>query len=445
MKISHSKDYVFIDFEAGESGYGLLVIDDFWDRVKAMIVGFTDKITGYKNVGLDIKCINYEDVENYLSKLTIQIDPLEKTLFLLPWMVHGTNGINGITYCNFPETKEQLTTVLQSHNNNYGINGWIFIIDMFDDSKPEERNKLRFDETWNILNDLGYPEFVRSRITRGGINIDPWVRKVPVILKEPPGDYPDLKPIIKDWLLSVQGQINANLFQSLTNVSPHNPKGLYHNPSEFLSTNAEDSKGECRLGICAKLSNKRHDLYGVWRWCCQEACLSLPSIFAAHRWLACKAFQTSDITLGTVPVTAVIAICEGAYYLREDPLWIYSVNSPLLSIPNDGNIDKLKALGCIILPSEMKYGEFATALRNWLIHPEHFKLENSRIKNISITIDPDSLKSIIEMEYSGNLPDEIFINNSTGRRGRVKRSWDDLRVFSTNTSHSSNIVRLEFN
>jgi len=433
MKIDDKKHHLTLDFEIKDAEWRLLVVDDKWDTVKRLIVGFTDPVDKVKIEGLGEKCLNYESAYNHWKKFNPSQEPFDLTLFLLPWMVNGTEGIRSVTFCGFPGTKERLTYVMHGHLEDYVHLGWIFLIDVRDTSIRGEDEKERFQETWKLLDELGYPNFVRARFTRGGVELpESVIQNAPVIYKEPPqGMYPQHKHIVQDWLRWVQGHINDALFQNLTIES-------CHNPSEIINAKAED-----RQRICAELSSKGHDFYGAWRWCSQEASLNLPPSSAANRWLACKAFQTSDIHSGSVPVTAVIAICAGAPYIREDSTWKYTVESPLMSVANE-NINKLPALGGIVLAKDKTYGGFAKALRSWLVHLEQFEQGKAHIASISIANRSNDSKIIISMRYSDKLPEAIFSSSFVGRRGRVRRVWDELSSFAAKTSHDANVVSLEF-
>ncbi|MCX7092041.1 MAG: hypothetical protein NTY50_01130 [Methylobacter sp.] len=433
MKIHSSDYYLNIDFEAENARWGLLVIDDRWDVIKALIEGETSDLTGSKIEGLGEKCLNLQKLLDYWNTFYPSDEIYERTLLLLPWMVFNTKGISGVTLCNFPRSVEKLKAILQSHPDNYASSGWIFLIDIRDDSNGSEKLKEseRFIETWELIDQLGCPIFVRARLTRGGMAVPDSVMSTPIIYKEPPqGGYPELKLKIQEWLLGIQGHISDTNFHHLTQHCCHNPSGIIN------------TQAEIRQKICKKLSQDQHDQYGIWRWCSQEASLGLPPSTAAHRWLAGKAFQTSVIGSNFVPVTAMIAICEGVCYLEQR--CNYSVQSPLYSIPSK-NIDKLKALGSILLPEGKNYGEFAAALRYWLIIPEQFEKDMAYIVTISITNNINNKKTILSMTYSDELPEAIFSSTYTGRKGRVRRAWDELSAFSTRTSHNSNVVCIEFN
>lgn len=231
--------------------------------------------------------------------------------------------------------------------------------------------------------------------------------------------------------------ISSDLYQSLTERSCHNPTDLV------------DASYETRKKICSILV--RDDLYGAWRWCADEAsCDPLPNT-ALHRWLASKAFQTTPNNNEDVPVTAIIAVCEGARHLVSLKNWAYTVDSDIYHIPSNEvgvrreklQINKIKALGYIIL-AQGNYGDFAAALRQWLIHPEQFVEGNSRIEHIQIQTDGGTQQTNIRLTYSGELPEAIFNSALGDRRGRVGRAWQRLEKFASNYIHSGNQITLMF-
>lgn len=439
MNISSSDFHVTISFETPDALWSLLVIDDKWDSVKAMICGEQDPITRTYQAGLLTKCIDKTAVEDLWKNRYPSEETFERTLWLLPWMVAGIEGYDAITFCGFPGNEERFKRLLELFQNTEKGNHIIgeqcvVLIDVYDAAIKKER----FLETWDILDKFEYPSYARAKLTRGGIELPPWVDHVASIGKEPPtGGVEALKQNVQKWLSRVRGLISSDLYQSLTERSCHNPTDLI------------DASYATRKEICCTLA--KDDLYGVWRWCADEAlCDPLPKI-APHRWLASKAFQTTPINNVEVPLTAVIAVCEGARNLASLKSWAYTVDSGIYQIPPEEvgvrreklQINKLKALGCIML-AQGNYGDFAAALRQWLIHPEQFIESNSRIEHIQIQTDDGAREAYIRLTYSGELPETIF-NSALGvRRGRVGRSWQRLARFASNYIHNGNQITLIF-
>jgi hypothetical protein len=423
-----------IDFESPEAAWSLLVIDDKWDAVKSMVCGLVDPETNHKYQGLAEKCVDYYAVEEYWNSAAFTVvETFERALLLLPWMVYGTEGYGKIIFCGFPTNVRSLQEIFLGHSDegkdeNIPYSQWAVMIDIIDQS---DGDREKFTKTWRLLDKSGHPAYARSKLTRGGVTVDRQFDEVEKILKETPtgGDNAH-KDLVRNWLLRVSGKIAADKYQQLTLRSCHNPSDLKR------TTLAE------RRTLCDLLAIE--DLYGVWRWCRKSAALDPLPDDAPRRWLACKAFQTWPGDYPNVPVTAIIAICEGTNILctGECHQSQITVVSDLATIRD--NDDRLLALGQITLKSG-NYQSFATSLRDWLTLSEQYEEGKAHIHEVKISRPSTDDKLRLEFSFTGKLPQEIFTPPPGSRLGRATRAWQQLRGFSSSTDVSANpIVTLLF-
>jgi hypothetical protein len=429
LRIRSTDISLTIDFETLWADWSLLVIDDKWDTVKEMTCGEEYPISGSYQPGLGQACIDADAVDAYWNRRYPSEETFERALLFLPSMVLGTEGFAGVTFCGFPGSVDRLRTIMAEaieSKDSQGATHWAVLIDIRDESQ----HRQRFVETWEVLDQLPHQSFARAKFTRGGAALPSWTEDVELIPKEPPtGGLNAHKLRIQDWLGRVRGVISPDIFHSLT-------QGTCHNPADLAIAAPEERKR-----ICSALAT--NDLYGVWRWCAIEASQEFLPATALNKWLAAKTFQTSSISGEQVPLTAVIAICEGARMLLSGPArWNYTVDSPLLDIP-ESDINKFKALGSLVL-HRGTYGGFAAALRDWLVNPEQFCPDNSVLRRISILSAHEAQSVQIRLEYSSDLPPSIFNPTAGGRRGRTGRTWDSLVAFAKGHTESENVLALEF-
>jgi hypothetical protein len=425
--------YLTVDFEIADADWSLLVIDDMWARPKVMIFGALDKVTGKGFFGIGEGCIDYEAVRHYSEERGVSTDTFDRLLLLLPWIVYGTNGYSSITICDFPDTVEGLRNLFAALERGHlspspRTKKWAILIDVQDRRKGTGVESVRFEATWEMLDEIGHPAYARAILTRGGVQLPPWTQRVHKILKEPTGDDTEHKGLIQDWMLKVQGEIDPSTFQEETKLACHDPSRL------------KDATFKQRESICNKLA--RSDLYGVWRWARDSAGKQQLGPDAAHRWLSAKAFQKTFRADEEVPVTALIAICEGANFLyegiehRHKPH--FSVSSDLKSV-HESKIDKLGALGEFVLSRDSGgYQAFAQALRHWLTLTEQF--ENGKAKVCAVGIEPDAEGARLRLSFTftGELPPKVFAAQAGESIGRSARAWQQLRKFAADAEVESN-------
>jgi hypothetical protein len=433
MNIHVDDAHLTLEFPESAQRWSLLVIDDHWDSVKAMVVGETDDVSGIHLAGLGAASIDDEKVLAYWNALKHSPEEiLEIALMLIPWAVASTDGFRSVTFCDFPGSPEKLIPILTKAGLSRpataeGMAGFdepcATLIDIRDLSEGEER----FQETWTVLDELLHPVYARAKFTRGGATLPPefdWVEK---IRKEPPqGGWSTYRADLHSWLQRLKGHIDDKQFQRLTRDS------CSHNPSTLGATPAFE-----RQSVALQLAAM--DPYGVWRWAAEEAVVDPLPLTAPSRWLAGKAFQTWPPTRTTVPAVALIALCEGARRLFPAGRFAYSVYSPLDKIaPRD--FDSLRALGAVQL-SRGEYQDFAPALRHWLAQPEQFAAGKARLRRITVSIGNDL---VVECRYSAALPHVIFAPASETRTGRVWAAWQALAPFMARHEHQGSVVRMFF-
>lgn len=420
--ISSSYNHLTFIFGRDRSRWGVLVIDDKWDTVKSMAVGINDVIFGAINFGLGLQSLEYESVIDYWNKNAPSTETYDRSLLLIPWMLKNESACHSVSFTPFPSTREELQAVIATVTENNEIQLAVLL-----DMSEAQNDNERFIPTWNILNECSHPTSARSRFTRGGREPAKWVNDLPLILKQSPQGGDDAhQELVVSWFNNVRGQISGDHFQMVTGgiwnplcESCHNPDNL-HNPG-----NPPSASLKRRKQVCAELV--KDDCYGVWRWAQEMAAQDPVNQAAPHRWLAAKAFQTTDPHSQQVPVTAVIGICEGVRYLHSNRLSLYQVVSPLYSIITE-HINKLPALGFLKLRSGV-YGDFAPALRDWLIQPEQFDGGNGQISKAEMLVNSEGNRATLILTYSKPLPESIFATRIHGRKGRVKRAWERLAVF----------------
>jgi hypothetical protein len=152
-----------------------------------------------------------------------------------------------------------------------------------------------------------------------------------------------------------------------------------------------------------------------------------------------------------VPVAAVIGICEGARYLNRQNDWTYRVESGLydiLTTEKDSfdssrfRIDSIASLG--VLQIGGTYDAFASALRDWLIHPEQGEPGRKCLVQIQVGTNRESAEAHIHLTYSGGLPEAITVPTKRTRIGRGCRAWDRLAAFAMCCSHDHEHLKLVF-
>jgi hypothetical protein len=431
--------YLTVDFEIPDADWSLLVIDDMWARPKVMIFGALDSF-GKGVAGIGEGCIDYDTVKRYADERGVSSDTFDNMLLFLPWMVYGTNGYGSVTICDFPDGADRLRHLFESVERLNSSSAprarkWVIMIDVQDRRRGTGVESVRFEATWDMLDEIGHPAFARAMLTRGGVQLPPWTTKVYKILKESTGDEREHQALVQDWLLKVQGEINPSTFQDVTEKVCHNPSDL------------EKATFDQRESICNKLA--RPDLYGVWRWVRASAGGRQLGADAAHRWLAAKAFQKTFRDEEEVPVTALVAICEGANFLyegmehRHKPH--YEVTSGLLGVP-ESKIDRLAALGEFSLSRDSGgYQAFAQALRHWLTLTEQFEEGKARIHAVAVGPDADGVHLRLSFTFTGELPAQVFRPQLGESVGRAARAWLQLRKFAAaDEVHSIPTVSLLF-
>jgi hypothetical protein len=336
-------------------------------------------------------------------------------------MVSGTPAYGSITFCGFPSEAQYIKDVFrfvvdEMANTQVQFRRWAVLIDVFDQS----HSRYALPDAWRVLDELRVPIFTRARLTKGGTEDPPWVDSIPAIPKQHSiqGGVYAHKTIVQRWLERVRGAISGDLYNELT-------KSCCHKPSEISLATQEQRKI-----ICEELV--KDDAYGTWRWCAEESSRELLRDAALHRWLAAKAFQTWPMQDPSAPVIAVVAICEGAKYLVAEKGLTYEVESGLYDIPAgvDGAphelpINQLGVLGWIQL-GDGTYGDFAAALRDWLVQPEQLDEGHSALSHIRIEADSAAERVYVHLTYAAELPEKIINPPSTARRGLVGIAWDTL-------------------
>ncbi len=444
MRISVSDRFMTIDFEKENSPWALLVIDDHWDIVKFGVCGAISQYGNNNFLGLHDKCVSKDDILIFWDRFYQKSDTYERTLLLLPWMVFDAEGFGSITFCGFPDDVEQLKAILQS--NLCHLFQWAVLLDVWHETGYDV-HKERFVSTFRLLEQFGIYEYQCAKFSRGGAPLPDWTSTFHYINKEYGDKHEKQKNYLLKWLSEIRGVINSNRFHELTD-------DICHNPTDLL--NEVKCSAAKRKIILKELSNPNNDLYGVWRWCAIEASQDTLNDSALHRWLACKAFQKWRTDLKIVPLTSVIAICEGACYCANRGNWKYDVISDLYDIPMPSKlhtdsevfkINKIKVLGCIRIEKH-NYGEFALVLRNWLIHEEQFLNGCVYLQSVSIQCNKEIGQVKLEMNYSGLFPRAVT-NYSKGESqeetdGQVIRDWQNLCSFALSYEHNAEKLVLKF-
>jgi hypothetical protein len=425
---SFKEPIIKIDFDPN-AAWRLLVIDD-------RVIRMEDMCETIGKTGIT-PLIDYKSVIGYFNRMKTSAEPFEKSLLLLPWMVHDVWGFGSICFAPFPCNDEHLREILdvarEAREDRTAIEQLAALIDIYDTRGSVVRE--RFTDTWRMLNDAGHPAHLRARFTRGAEELEEWVNDVPVIPKQPPqGGDPKHKELVHAWLDVLREKISGDLFQSLTTGSckcciDHQKTHSCHHASTIGS-----SPVECRICIANKLRSS--DGYGVWPWVLEVLDGDPLHREAPNRWLAAKAFQTTDPNSESVPVTAIIGICEGAKFLSPELKGNYAVISSLLNVPWS-EIRDLPALGTISLANG-RYEAFAAALRDWIIFRQQFEEGNGRVK--SVRISSDDKTTSVRFEYSAAI-DRIFTSN---RRGGTVRAWEKLGPFARTVTHEGAMVQLVF-
>jgi|ERR1022692_54553 hypothetical protein len=419
MIISATDWYITIGFDRQTAPWAVLVIDDRWDKVKYAVT-----------LKLGEKCLDLQSVDDLWASMYPGAETFEQTLWRLPWMVHGLRDYSGITFCNFPKTEEEVSCLCDLARQSGGhvaatTRQLAILIDRLDDSDAEQR-KDAFGSTWKLLDSVMHPTFARAMLSRGGYQVPKGVKFIPK--QAPSADPEDHRQLVQTWLNHVRGMISPDLYNA-DSVA----RWSCHYPSQLL-----DDADFARKAICKILSD--NESYGVWKWCEEEAGRDPVPPHALHRWLAAKAFQTTLGDSHDVPVTALVAICEGARnmtpagenYFVESHLYDIAAIEPEISIQKR-KINSLMALGCLQL-QHGTYAEFAIALRDWLIHPEQFEDGKSRLRRVQV--DSEDEHMYIRMLYSGPLPGGIteHAQRNPHHWGRVYHAWDLLERFAPHTS-----------
>lgn len=416
MKIERHGTYLELDFEKPGSAWALLVIDDYWDSVVEMVCGISDLITGETSPGLGPDSTSTQKVREYWETRGVGAEAFERTLLILPAVVHGAENYSKLVFTGFPRTSDDLASLPLQSKHTVAV-----LIDQFDAGTRRER----LQETWGFLDIAGYPHHTRARFTRGGISLPSKFVDVEIIHKEPPRGGTDAHvQKFRAWLQRVRGAINVLHHAISAKAACHNPSELGYAP---LAT---------RQAVCEALLED--DSYGVWRWCSESVSQDPLPEDAPHRWLAGKAFNSWKDCCHA-PLAAVIAICEGSRFLRVDGELKFKVDSGLWDIASE-RIDRVLALGQVTFKVGT-YHDFAAALRDWLTAPEQFEPGNGQINEILIT-GGDKF-GVVEMVYSAKLPDCIF-DGGAQRVGRTRAAWLRLASFARSTAHNGKVVTLTF-
>jgi hypothetical protein len=425
MKFFNEDSYLTIDFETPDAQWSLLVIDDRWDAVRNMVCGLKDPDTEDIYPGLEEKCVDYAAVKQYWDSGGVVVETFERALLFLPWMVHGTEGYGKITFCGFPNSTATVQELFlapgEDDVDDVSRSQWAVMIDIIDQSDGERE---KFTETWRLLDRVGHPAYARAKLTRGGVIVDPRFDEVEKITKEPPqGGDDGHRDRVRSWLLRVRGEVSGDRYQDLT-------ARICHNPSDLKRATLEQ-----RTRICDALADE--DLYGVWRWCRKAVALTTLPEDATRRWLVGKAFQTWPGHSSHVPVTALIAICEGAKILCcASTQASFEVISDLPTVSD--NEDNLLRLGQITLKSG-DYKTFAPALRHWLTLVEQYEEGRAQIQEVKIVRPLTETGELrLEFTFSSKMPERVFTPEREDRKGRTTRAWEHLRNFASASEVGAN-------
>lgn len=423
MKVNNTKDYLELDFNRPNATWALLIVDDLWESVLEMVCGTYDSITGSCSSGLGSDSTNVEKALAYWRARGVGNDSGEKALLILPAVVIKAVDYSKVVFTGFPDSAKALAE-LPLWDKKVAV-----LIDVWDEGKRE----TRFPETWQYLDCIGHAHHARGRITKGGAVLPSWAEQINIVRKaEPIGGASGHIQEFLTWMGNVRGAINSMHFSQCTPSIPgHDPNASCHMP-----LNLRFADQATRTAVCHKL--QQDDPYGVWRWC-SELVLEEPlPARAPHRWLAGKAFNSSK-NGSNAPLIALIAICEGARFLRVNETWRYEVESNLGNVTEDElSRSQLFALGQVAFARGV-YHDFAAALRDWLTTPEQFENGNGRIAKISIIGNRDTAR--IQMIYTAILPDCIF---KGPRVGRTRAAWLRLAVFADTSEYKGNSVTLTF-
>nr|VFJ73417.1 MAG: hypothetical protein BECKFW1821C_GA0114237_10501 [Candidatus Kentron sp. FW] len=363
-------------------------------------------------------------------------DPNERSLLLIPPIARDMPGIGVITFCEFPDTQEEMKQFLEFAAMGGARRKQVAcLIDVSDANQQNPENRMRFPEMWKMLDQLDHPDHARAMFTRGGWDL-PQYSNVVMVFKDTTQGYERLSKEIKAWFSSITGKPSNDAYQRATEGDAPD---CCHNPS-----NLPKAKPEAYEKVLADLM--RYDSFGAWEWV-REALLADPkSLDAQRRWLCGKALQTTMLSSNTVPLTAVIGICEGARHLEPEKV-VFTVESPLAGISDSkpgglrNPIDNSNALGRMQMPDGCFYERFIVVLRDWLLHSEQFEVNNP-IRRIRIT--KTDRESVLAMEYGEPLPEGIFDAAPSAREGRVRRAWKALAGCAASVEWTGADVSLKF-
>lgn len=406
-----------------DADWAILVVDD-----KESIVWLMAEVLDTNQL------CNHDSVIEFWNSISGSNESFERTLVLLPWMLADECSCASITFANFPNSDQEAMDFLAAAGELKGRRVAV-LIDIHDAQGAAPRQ--RFVETWERLQRLAHPAPYRARFTRGGADLPLWTEQVPIFRKEPPQGGPNAQRLdLLKVFEKVRTQLSAHEFQDATSDehTPVNEKSC-HDPSDILSA----SRGR-RMEVCVKLCGS--DQFGVWKWAAELADKDFADLVAARRWLCAKAVHRSSPMGKEAPITAIIAICEGVRHV-ENRITDYAVSSGLNTVDQE-SVDRLPCLG-IAQFALGTYGEFASALRDWLINSEQFKDGNASIKGVRIFASKDAKILRLELRYTGELPGGIFSCQAGMIAGRTARCWQSLAQFPRFWNHDRDIVTLEFN
>ena len=370
-------------------------------------------------------CVSREKVEEYSESVIDPPEPWILSLFLIPWVAYTYDKIGSVLITGFRrEGKLNLPEEILGENKYRTA----VLLDILDQAGTTGS----VVETLDFLDQAGFPKTARARFSRGGTELPQRILQLYPISKEKPADgYDTLKQKVHHWIdVMVRGKIISGVFQDATKIACHRPIDL------------QSFSLDIRQEVCRQLVED--DAYGIWRWCQEAVCQEPMLADGPHRWLAGKAFQTSEPNLADVPLTAVVAICEGVRFVEARMKKDYFVESKLreISACTPEKINTLSALGFIKF-SHGDYGGFAVALRDWLKLPEQFDQNNGRIVEVQIGINSNR-KAVLVMRYSRDLRTEIFAPIAGARIGRVCIAWNELRRFAEFSDYNDKMIKIGF-
>jgi hypothetical protein len=422
MKITAQEHLLIIDFERPEALWLLLVADDRWDHVQRMVCG-NPTIDDQTRQPLEKNCVDYRRVKEYWeSRQKGQKERFIQSLLLLPWVAYEEQTIGKIVFSQFPP--QSLSALLELVTSRQSIAA---LIDVISEAGTEESERSYFQETWQVLDDTKVsPRSARCMFTRGGA---PYLvsqyAHVPTLSKQSV-DQGEIafQANFRRWWRTVQGDLatGAAIFQQQTTGNDlHEPSTLRRVP---------------RIDIATLLDTmKQYDSFGVWSWCERALGEAVNESFQ-RSFLAAKALQTCPSN--KLPVVGLIALIYGFNSLRPD--FPYGVSSMLETIPIE-NTDSIEWFGNIKLEGFTSQN-LATALGNWINHPEQFVNGHTRVMRIQISIAENMAQ--LAIAYSRPLP--VTVLNRTDRIGNACSALEALRTLTSSFkwNDQTNTLHIEF-